>query len=35
VERLEQASDESRLATGDDLISEIESFLRTRRDGPE
>lgn len=35
VERLEQASDESRLATGDDLISEIESFLRDRRDGPD
>jgi hypothetical protein len=32
VERLEQASDESRLATGDDLISEIEIFLRQRRD---
>ncbi len=32
VERLEQASDESRLPAGDDLISEIERFLRDRGD---
>lgn len=35
VERLEAAADESRLAAGDDLIAEIERFLRDRQPGPD